>query len=166
MTDKDSETEIGRDPNAGGSRARHPLPRWVALIFLATCLGLIPQIVNLSSSLHQVETANNWRTVWVGLDIAESAVFLLTAWFLFRRSILVTITASMAAAMLWLDAWFDILTAFRRSDIDAATNLAVFVEVPLGIFCLYVALVRLGVLKVPWARNRPPDERRGWRRRH
>lgn len=161
MTDKDSKTEIARDPDAGGSSARHPLPKWVALIFLGTCLGLIPQIVSLSSSLHQAQMANNWRTVWVGLDIAESAVFLLTAWFLFRRSILVTITASMAAAMLWLDAWFDILTAFRRSDIDAATNLAVFIEVPLGIFCLYVALLRLGVFKVPWARNRPPDERRG-----
>ena len=59
------------------------------------------------------------------------------------------VTASMAAAMLWLDAWFDVLTSVRQTDIDTATYLAVFVEVPLGFFCLYVALRALGVFKRP-----------------
>jgi hypothetical protein len=81
-------------------------------------------------------------------------VFLLTAWFLFRGSILVTITASMAAAMLWLDAWFDVLTSFAGADIDAATNLAASLEVPLGVFCLCVALRPLLALRLPRSRNR------------
>jgi DMSO reductase anchor subunit len=146
-TDSDMAPEDDVAPD--GERDRVPaytrLPAWVAVVFYALCLGLIPQTVHLSSSLKEIALANHWRTVWVGLDIAEAVVFLLTAWFLFRRSILVVVTASMAAAMLWLDAWFDVLTSVRQTDIDTATYLAVFIEVPLGFFCLYVALRSLGV---------------------
>ena len=149
MAEKPTDTEAAHDPETGSVAARRALPRWVALVFFAICLGLIPQILNLSSSLNEVALANHWRTVWVGLDIAEAVVFFLTAWFLFRRSILVTVTASMAAAMLWMDAWFDALTSVRQTDIDTATYLAAFVEVPLGLFCLYVALRSLWAFKLP-----------------
>lgn len=124
-----------------------PLPRWVAVVFLAICLGIIPQIVNLSSSLAEVALANHWRTVWIGLDVAESLAFLLTAWFLFRRSALVAVTASVAATLLWLDAWFDVMTSFGDEKLATATNLAVFVEVPLGFFCFFVALRTIGLLR-------------------
>jgi hypothetical protein len=133
----------------GHRHGTRPLPRWLALIFLAGCLGIIPQIISLSSTLSEVQLANNWRTVWVGLDIAESAVFLLTAWFLYRRSRLVSITASIAFAMLWLDAWFDVMTAVGAGEIALSRTLAVFVELPLGVFCLLVALRPLGVLHRP-----------------
>jgi hypothetical protein len=121
-------------------RPKPPLPRWVALVFLAVCAALVPQILHLSSTLAQIELANHWRMAWVGLDIGEAVVFLLTAWFLFRASVLVTVTASMAAAMIWVDAWFDVMTALRQPDVDTATNLAFFAEIPLGLFCLYVAI--------------------------
>jgi hypothetical protein len=124
-----------------------PLPRWSAIIFLAVCLGLIPQIVNLSSTLSETAIAAHWRTVWVGLDVVEALVFLATAWFLYRRSALVTVTASVAGTLLWLDAWFDVMTAFSDDDIATATNLAVFAEVPLGILCFIVALRTIGVLR-------------------
>ena len=149
MAEQPTETEGAREPKTERVPAKPPLPRWVALVFLLVCLGLIPQIVNLSSSLEETALANNWRTVWVGLDIAEAVVFLLTAWFLLRRSLLVAVTASMAATMLWLDAWFDVLTSVKQADIDTATSLAVFVEVPLGLFCLYVALRSLGAPRAP-----------------
>ena len=149
MAEDPTETGAAREHKTECVPAKPPLPSWVALVFLLICLGLIPQIVNLSSSLQETALANHWRTVWVGLDIAEALVFLLTAWFLFRRSALVAVTASIAAAMLWLDAWFDVLTSFKPADIDAATSLAVFVEVPLGLFCLYVALRSLRGPKLP-----------------
>ncbi len=146
----------------GGHRS---LPRWTALVFLAVCLGIIPQIVSLSSTLREMQLANNWRTAWVGLDIAESLVFLLTAWFLFRRSRLVTVTSSIAFTMLWLDAWFDVMTSISYGDIAVSRTLAVFVELPLGIFCLFVALQPLGVLHRPawlsWDALRRP-----WAHRH
>jgi DMSO reductase anchor subunit len=154
MVGRSDDNDVGLDDTIERVWAKRSLPRWVGLIFFAVCLGLIPQIIYLSSSLNEVNLANHWRTVWVGLDIAEAVVFLLTAWFLFRGSILVTITASMAAVMLWLDAWFDVLTSFTRADIDAATNLAVFLEVPLGVFCLYVALRPLLALRLPRGRKR------------
>ena len=149
MMEKPTDTEVEREGAAKSVRAKHPLPRWVALIFFAVCLGLIPQIVGLSSSLNQVALANHWRAVWVGLDIAEAVVFLLTAWLLFRQSNLVSVTASMAATILWLDAWLDVLTSSGQANVDMATYLAVLVEVPLGFFCLYVALRSLGVRKLP-----------------
>jgi hypothetical protein len=141
------------DPAAGGSCSpetrEHPLPRWVGLLFLAVCLGIIPQIVSLSSTLAHVQLANNWRTTWVGLDIAESLIFLLTAWFLFRQSRLVSITASIAFALLWLDAWFDVMTSISATDVAVSRTLAVFVELPLGVFCLLVALRPLHVVRRP-----------------
>lgn len=149
MAEEPPDTEVARDDGSERAPLSPPLPGWVALVFYVLCLGLIPQTVHLSSSLKEIALAQHSRTVWVGLDIAEAVVFLLTAWFLFRRSILVAVTASMAAAMLWLDAWFDVLTSVRQTDIDTATYLAVFVEVPLGFFCLYVALRALGVFKRP-----------------
>jgi hypothetical protein len=160
MVDRSDNNDVGRDDKVECVCAKRSLPRWVGLIFFAVCLGLIPQIIYLSSSLNEVALANHWRIAWVGLDIAEAVVFLLTAWFLIRGSILVTVTASMAAAMLWLDAWFDVLTSFRGADIDAATNLAVFLELPLGIFCLYVALRPLLTLRPPRDRRRAGRERK------
>ena len=124
-----------------------PLPPWVGIIFFAVCVGLVPQIVTLSSTLREVAIAAHWRIVWVGLDIAEALAFLLTAWFLLWKSALVIITASVAGTLLLLDAWFDVLTSFRRANLVAATNLAVFVEVPLAILCFAVALRTIGLLR-------------------
>lgn len=166
MIEKPSDNEVGHDDEAEPVSAKPRLPRWMALIFFAICLGLIPQILHLSSSLSVVKVANHWRMVWVGLDIAEAAVFLLTAWFLIRGSILVAVTASMAATMLWLDAWFDVLTSVRQADIDAATNLAVFAEVPIGLFCIYVALRPLLALRQPRNQERARAAWRDRRPRH
>jgi ABC-type proline/glycine betaine transport system permease subunit len=143
-----------------GHTPHHPLhPRWVALIFLAVCVGLIPQIISLSSALSEVQLANHWRTAWVGLDVAEALIFLLTGWFIYRGSRLVSITASIAFAMLWLDAWFDVMTSVSPSEIATSRTLAVFVELPLGIFCLLVALRPLNVLRRPrWPRRRKRRE--------
>ena len=131
-----------RDP-----RPISPLPRWVAIVFLAICLGLIPQVVGLSSSLTPIAIANHWRAVWVGLDITEALAFLLTSWFIYLKSSLVTITASVTGTLLWLDAWFDVLTSFGSRSLATATNLAVFAEIPLGLFCFFVALRTLGMLR-------------------
>jgi hypothetical protein len=159
MSGESPDKEATRSPR-GEAPHRQLHPRWVALIFLAVCVGLIPQILGLSSALSEVQLTNHWRTAWVGLDVAEAVVFLLTAWFIFRRSPLVSITASIAFAMLWLDAWFDVMTAVSTDDIAMSRTLAVFAELPLGIFCLLVALRPLHVLRRPrwpWRRKRPED---------
>jgi hypothetical protein len=117
----------------------------VAVLFLLSCLGLIPQIRHLTLSLAPVARANHWRGVWVWLDVTEALVFLATGWFLYSRSVMVIISASVAGSLMWVDAWFDVLTSFRRN-IGTAFNLAVFVEIPLGFFCFYVALRTLKTL--------------------
>ena len=58
MTEKPADTEVERDGAAKSVRAKHPLPRWVALIFFAVCLGLIPR----SSASRPPSTRWRWRT--------------------------------------------------------------------------------------------------------
>ena len=41
---------------------------------------------------------------------------------------------------MWVDAWFDVLASCGHHHIATATNSAVFIEIPLGSVCLYVAL--------------------------
>ena len=101
----------------------------------------------LESPPFRAALPTHWRAAWVGLDTAEAIVFLLTAWFFFRGSVRVAITASMAAAIMWVDAWFNVLTSVARYKIATAANLAVFVEIPLGVFCLYVPLRTMRALR-------------------
>ncbi len=123
-----------RDPPARSRRRTV-----VSVLFLIGCVALIPQIIYLAGALPQYFTATHWRLVWVGLDCMEATVFLLTGWLLFRGSRLVAVTAAMATALLWLDAWFDVLTS-KGDELWIAAMLAIFVEVPLGAFCLFVAV--------------------------
>jgi hypothetical protein len=128
------------DEYAKHSRRPHSaLPRWLALIFFAGCVGTVPQILSLSSTLAETALAHHWRMVWVGLDSSEALAFLVTAVLLYLRSTLVAITSSVAATMLWLDAWFDVLTSPHGEKLVTAAHLAFFVELPLGLLCFYVA---------------------------
>lgn len=138
---------LGFQREQGGHYSASSMPRWVAFVFFAGCLGIIPQIITLNSTLAQTAMAHHWRMTWVGLDVAEALAFLVTAVLLFCRSALVVITASVAAAMLWLDAWFDVLTSPAGKKLVIAARLALSVELPLGLFCLLVAVKALGLLR-------------------
>jgi hypothetical protein len=47
--------------------------------------------------------------------------------------------ATAAATLLFVDAWFDILTASSRSELVTAIVEAAVVELPIAIFCLLLA---------------------------
>lgn len=106
------------------------------------------------SSLPTVAAADHWRAAWVGLDCAEAVVLLLTGWLLYAGSRAAAVTAGMACALLWMDAWFDVLTS-RGEDLHVALLLAIVVEVPLGILCLFVAVRQ--VRREGWT-GRPADK--------
>ncbi len=118
----------------------------------------MPQIIHLTNTLPQRTIANHWRAAWVVLDIGEAITIALTGWFLVVRSAAVIVTGSMAAALLWMDAWFDVATSVGRGNVATAILLAVFVELPLSGLCLFVAVrhlraVRLTVGDAPGADN-------------
>jgi hypothetical protein len=45
----------------------------------------------------------------------------------------------MAATLLFVDAWFDVLTASSRSELGIAIVEAAVVELPIAVFCLLLA---------------------------
>jgi hypothetical protein len=59
-----------------------------------------------------------------------------TAW---RRSPWLEGAATAAAALLFIDAWFDVLTSSSQSELILAVVEAVVVELPLALLCLLLA---------------------------
>ena len=54
----------------------------------------------------------------------------------------------MTTALLWMDAWFDVITSVGRANVIAALLLAVLVELPLSGVCLYVVVRHLRAVRL------------------
>ena len=138
--------------SAGSSTVRERpakvLPTWVAVAFFVGCAVFVPQIIHLTNTLPHLAIANHWRGAWVVLDSGEAITMALTGWFLIRRSAAVIVTGSMTTALLWMDAWFDVITSVGRANVITALLLAVFVELPLSGVCLYVVVRHLRAVRL------------------
>jgi hypothetical protein len=86
----------------------------------------------LTTSLRQYTLA------WVVFDIALAAMLVVTGWLAMRRRDHVQLPASVTGALLFVDAWFDTMSSPRR-DLPLAWAQALFVELPLGVLCLWIA---------------------------
>lgn len=115
------------------------VPRWVPPGFLIAAVILIPWTAWLFYELPPHHVANHWRLAWGGFDIALALCLAGTALLVLRRSPVAEITATMTATLLVCDAWFDVLTSRGTSQVVQAAVLAVLVELPLAVLCLWVA---------------------------
>ena len=70
----------------------------------------------LSLTLPATMRAQNWSLAWVGLDGAEAAAALATAWLLTRRDQRAGLTALAGGTLLLVDAWFDVCTSAPGAD--------------------------------------------------
>jgi hypothetical protein len=118
-----------------GTRA---VPAWVAPIFLAMGVLLVPWIVLLFVTLPENYTAARWRLAWGGFDVGLAVSLGATAILVLRRSALTQTAAAITAAFLVCDAWFDVLTS-RGRDVWFAIVLALLVELPLAALCIWIA---------------------------
>lgn len=84
----------------------------------------------LDSTLHGRALVRNWSTTWIGLDLAEAVMLALTAFLLLRRSRMLSPAAAATAALVVLDAWFDVMTSANGSGSYASLLSAVFIEIP------------------------------------
>lgn len=112
--------------------------RAVALLMLVIAVCLIPWIILLGFTLPPRYDAGHWPLLWIGYDVAEVAVLAFAAWAAwFRRQILAG-TALVVAVLLFVDAWFDIVTSWGHSDqwVTLATGLGA--EIPLALFFLWL----------------------------
>ena len=114
------------------------VPWWIPPLFVAFALALAPWIVWLFVSLPSQEVANNWELAWGGFDVALGVLLAATGIALARRSPSAALLASMTAALLLADAWFDIVTSRGRGKLALALLEAFCVELPLAIVCLWI----------------------------
>lgn len=133
--------------DAAQLRRTRLLPTWVEWFFVGGAVVLIPWIVFLFTTTEQGVVSKHSRLLWGGFDCFLVIGFVLTAYRVARRSPRGAITATATGTMLFIDAWFDVLTARHANAQLIAILLAVFAEIPCGLICFYVARRIIGLFE-------------------
>ena len=119
---------------------RFPIPRWAALFLAAVAVGLVPWTLYLTYTLPARHVTHDWNVAWAGFDVALASALVATAIGVRMRAAWLEATAAVSTALLLTDAWFDIVLADGGSERREAVLLAVVAELPLALFCLWIAL--------------------------
>lgn len=123
-------------------------PDWAAIIYVGFCFLFIPWIVYLGFKLPSSYDSINWNTVWVGFDIFESILFALTGILVILKNKWLALSAVALGITLFIDAWFDILTARTRIDTKLALISALGFELPMAILSIALAIRIFKKLKI------------------
>ena len=115
-----------------------PAPRWIGLFLGALAVLFVPYIVVLAYNLPDRTHVQHYAAAWVGLDVMELLALAVTAWFAWTRSTWIAMSATCAATLIVCDAWFDAVTA-RGDQVVVSVLEAVFIELPMAGFCLWIA---------------------------
>ncbi|HEY3921372.1 MAG TPA: hypothetical protein VGL76_04590 [Gaiellaceae bacterium] len=113
--------------------------RWVAPFFAAAAIALVPWIVVLATRLPATHAAPHWNVTWAGFDVVLTLLLIAVAAAAWRRSPWLEGAATAAAALLLVDAWFDVTTASPGVELAASLAEALLVELPIAILCLLLA---------------------------
>lgn len=122
--------------------ALHRIRRRRAVALTVTAVAatlLVPWTAYLALSLPDRYVANAWALTWVGFDGLLIVLLGLTAFFAWKRRMLVVLTSFATGVLLLADAWFDITTS-DADDLSLSVASAVVVEVPLAIFLIGMSI--------------------------
>ena len=108
-----------------------------AYVLVAAGAALIPWLVVLAS------VQQRWTVTWVGLDAMEALGLVATGLLTLRAHPMRAVVASVTAALLALDAWFD-LTTSPAGALLPAVLMATLAELPLAALCGYHAVKTAG----------------------
>jgi hypothetical protein len=114
-------------------------PRWVVPLFALGAAVLVPTVVLLVAALPSTHQSEHWDIAWGGFDVLLALLLLAVAVTAWRRSPWLEAAAAAAAVLLFVDAWFDILTASSRTELIVAVAEAAIVELPLAFICFLIA---------------------------
>jgi hypothetical protein len=98
-------------------------------------------------SAHQ---ASHWDIAWSGFDVVLALLLSAVAVAAWRGSLWLEGAATAAATLLFVDAWFDVLTSSTRVELLVAIAEAALVELPLAVLCLFLARHAERRLKLQW----------------
>jgi hypothetical protein len=113
---------------------------WVGRVFLLLAAVLVGWIVVLALTLPNRGVLAHQDVVWVGFDIGLLFGLVTTAWAALRRNRFLPVAAAATAALLMMDAWFDVVGSSTQMDTIDALVLALVVELPLSGLCWWIAL--------------------------
>lgn len=114
------------------------VPSWVVPLFVLGAVVLVPTIVLLAVALPSTHQSEHWDIAWSGFDVMLALMLLAVAVSAWRGSAWLEAAAAAAATLLFVDAWFDVLTASGRAELIVALVEAVLVELPLALLCLWI----------------------------
>uniref|UniRef100_A0AAU2JXZ7 LPXTG cell wall anchor domain-containing protein n=1 Tax=Streptomyces sp. NBC_00049 TaxID=2903617 RepID=A0AAU2JXZ7_9ACTN len=110
-----------------------------ATVFTGAGVALVPWVLVLARTMPQTTEVSQWATAWIGLDLMLAAGLTGTGALLRRNDPRVSPVAAATAALLALDAWFDVTTSAGTGGQGMALLLAVGAELPLAVACALVA---------------------------
>jgi hypothetical protein len=115
------------------------VPRWAVPLFTVASVLLVPWVVLLVHELPSAHQASHWDIAWGGLDVAMAVLLLAVALAARRRSPWLEGLATATATLLFVDAWFDVLTSSTHAELVVAVLEAALIELPLAVLCLLLA---------------------------
>jgi hypothetical protein len=121
-----------------GTRAQYAIPSWVPLLLGLLGVMLVLWAAYLAEVLPVHHLSHHWDVAWTGFDLALATTLIGAAVAALRRSPWVSSLAAAAATLLACDAWFDVVTARDGGPQLAALAMALFVELPLALGCLWL----------------------------
>jgi hypothetical protein len=113
-------------------------PRWASAALLVLATALLPWTIWLAATLPRRQVVHHWDTAWVGFDVGLIVMLSATGVALLTGHRIGKLLTPVIATLLICDAWFDVLTA-NPSGRWFSLALALFVELPLAGFCLWLA---------------------------
>ncbi|MEV6771309.1 hypothetical protein AB0N05_22080 [Nocardia sp. NPDC051030] len=108
--------------------------RVLLLITAGGAVVLVPWTVFLAHDLPDGFTTDQWRLAWVGFDVMLLAGLGSSAWLGFRRRRAAVPVLIATAALLFCDAWFDVVLDWSGESRWSSLLMAVCLEIPLALF--------------------------------
>jgi hypothetical protein len=112
--------------------------RWSGPLFAVCSLILLPWTIYLAHSLPARQVSPHYDAAWAGFDVVLLVALASTGYFALRRSRYLATAGAATAALLMVDAWFDVMTS-PVNQLPESLLLAVSVELPLAVVCAWLA---------------------------
>jgi hypothetical protein len=113
--------------------------RRLGLGFIVAGCCIVLWIGVLAAQLPLLAEPANWNDAWIGLDALEAAGLLSTGLLLRRQDPRMCVAAAATSMLLFMDAWFDVMTAAPGERV-LSVLMAVVAELPVGSLCAALAL--------------------------
>jgi hypothetical protein len=117
-----------------------PLPRWLGPLAVCCTIGIVPWIVYLGMTLPDEQHTDHYAMAWLGFDSVMCIVLAALGYCAIRRKPATELLAAVAATLLVVDAWFDVVTSEDLSAFWLALTTAIGAELPLAFICGWVAV--------------------------